>query len=456
MKHDLIQRARLYATEMHERINQRRKYTLAPYDVHLRAVAELVATVSTDPEMIAAAWLHDTVEDTPATFEDLEREFGKEVMLLVMALTDISRPGDGNRSVRKEIDRRHLAEAPPRAKTIKLADLIDNTRDIAKHDPRFSRTYLPEMFNLLEVLSEGDPKLYHAAQKTVADCARKLGVSPPQPTAGLVQGDESDKIGSSFSQFRGLHLFTGSFTARDLLEPLRSFDLGATVEQLREVFRDSSTTVVGIRQGGHLTSYLLDEDLRTDAAPLQPRAFVPRQMVTLDTPLADIIHSLTHHIHCFVDLEGEVVGVISRTDIEKPAARMWLFGLIMLIDLSTTTSIREYWKDDGWRELITGSRLAKAEDLHRERQRRKMPGGLLECLQFSDKLQILFHIKDFLEQSGFASLSAAKKVFKDLESLRNNLAHGQEISSADWPAIVRLARLLGAINDSPDSRTTPP
>jgi hypothetical protein len=85
-----------------------------------------------------------------------------------------------------------------------------------------------------------------------------------------------------------------------------------------------------------------------------------------------------------------------------------------------------------------------------------MPGGLLECLQFSDKLQILFHIKDFLDQSGFASLSAAKKVFKDLESLRNNLAHGQEISSADWPAIVRLARLLGAINDSPGSRPPPP
>jgi hypothetical protein len=452
MKHELIQRARRYATEMHERINQRRKYTLAPYDVHLKAVADLVATVTADPEMIAAAWLHDTVEDTPATFEDLEREFGKQIMLLVMDLTDISRPGDGNRAARKEIDRRHLAGASPQAKTIKLADLIDNTRDIAKHDPRFSRVYLPEMFGLLEVLSEGDPKLYLKAQKTVADCARQLGITPPQPAEGMAGGEEPDRLGSSFSQFSGLRLFTESFTARNLLEPLRSFDLGVPPERIQAAFADPGVAVIGIRQQGHLTGYLLDDDLQTGNRPLQPRSIAARQRVQLDTPLADIIHSLTQHIHCFVDLEGEVIGVVSRADIEKPVARMWLFGLIMLIDLSTTTSIREHWKDTDWRQFLTASRLAKAEELLRERQRRRMPGSLLECLQFSDKLQVLCHIENFLDHSGFASLSAAKKVFKDLEALRNNLAHGQEISSADWPAIVRLARLLGAIADSSASR----
>ena len=452
MNHELIQRARRYATEMHERINQRRKYTLAPYQVHLKAVAGLVATVTADPELIAAAWLHDTVEDTPATFEDLEREFGRQVMLLVMDLTDISRPSDGNRAVRKEIDRRHLAEASPGAKTIKLADLIDNTRDIAKHDPRFSRVYLPEMIRLLEVLSEGDLKLYNKARKTVADCARKLGITPPQPAEGLAGEEDPDRLGSLFSQFHDLRLFTESFTARNLLGPLRSLDLGVSREQIQAAFADPGVAVIGIRQQGHLIGYLLDEDLQADSHQLQPRGFVARQLVQLDTPLADIIHSLTHHIHCFVDREGDAVGVISRADIEKPVARMWLFGLIMLIELSTTTSIREHWKDTGWRQLLTASRLAKAEELLSERQRRKMPGGLLECLQFSDKLQILCHIENFLDNWGFASHSAAKKVFKDLEALRNNLAHGQEISGADWPTIARLARLLGAIADCSDSR----
>jgi (p)ppGpp synthase/HD superfamily hydrolase len=90
---DLIEKARIYAIGAHARINQLRKYTRQPYDVHLKAVAELVASVSDDEALIAAAWLHDTVEDTPATFEDLEREFGADVMQLVSELTDVSRPG---------------------------------------------------------------------------------------------------------------------------------------------------------------------------------------------------------------------------------------------------------------------------------------------------------------------------------------------------------------------------
>ena len=73
--------------------------------------------VTDDEETIAAAWLHDTVEDTPATFEDIERDFGHGVKALVMELTDISRPGDGNRALRKEIDLDHtaMASAPSRS-----------------------------------------------------------------------------------------------------------------------------------------------------------------------------------------------------------------------------------------------------------------------------------------------------------------------------------------------------
>ena len=86
---DLVERARAYATRAHKRIEHRRKYSNQPYDVHLEAVAKLVATVSDDAETIAAAWLHDTVEDTPATFGDLEREFGRSVRDLVAHLIEL-------------------------------------------------------------------------------------------------------------------------------------------------------------------------------------------------------------------------------------------------------------------------------------------------------------------------------------------------------------------------------
>ena len=68
---DLVRRAREFATSAHKRIGHRRKYSQQPYDAHLKAVANLVAEVSDDQQMIAAAWLHDTVEDTPATHHDI-------------------------------------------------------------------------------------------------------------------------------------------------------------------------------------------------------------------------------------------------------------------------------------------------------------------------------------------------------------------------------------------------
>ena len=160
----LIERARLFATAAHAAVDQRRKYTGEAYIVHPRAVAALVQSVPHTPAMIAAAWLHDVVEDTKITSELIRAEFGDEVADLVAWLTDSSKSEDGNRVLRKSIDRQHTADAPPEAKTIKLADLIDNSRTIFAHDRAFGRTYMREKESLLDVLQEGDKSLMSLAK----------------------------------------------------------------------------------------------------------------------------------------------------------------------------------------------------------------------------------------------------------------------------------------------------
>lgn len=165
----IVTRAQAFATRHHAAVGQVRKYTGEPYIVHPAAVVALVRSVPHTPEMLAAAWLHDTLEDTAATYEELLADFGAEVTALVDMLTDASRPSDGNRAARKAIDREHTAQASPEAKTIKLADLIDNTRSIMRHDPDgFGRVYISEKRALLHVLRDGDPTLYHLAQAEVA------------------------------------------------------------------------------------------------------------------------------------------------------------------------------------------------------------------------------------------------------------------------------------------------
>lgn len=156
-------RARSFAAFAHGSINQTRKYTGEPYITHPAAVVAIVRSVSHTEEMIAAAWLHDTVEDTNTTIGDIERQFGREVAKLVSMLTDVSVASDGKRAVRKQLDLQHTAQACPQAKTIKLADLLDNTRSIVAHDPDFARVYLKEKVALLEVLRDGNEKLWGRA-----------------------------------------------------------------------------------------------------------------------------------------------------------------------------------------------------------------------------------------------------------------------------------------------------
>jgi guanosine-3',5'-bis(diphosphate) 3'-pyrophosphohydrolase len=165
---NLEKRARLFAIRWHNSIGQVRKYTNEPYCKHPEAVAALVRTVPHTSAMVAAAFCHDVLEDTPCTEAQLRAELGDAVADLVMWLTDISKPEDGNREIRKRIDREHTAAAPREAKTVKLADLIDNSRSIVKYDPDFARTFLTEMRLLLdEALAEGDPALWAMADEIV-------------------------------------------------------------------------------------------------------------------------------------------------------------------------------------------------------------------------------------------------------------------------------------------------
>ena len=165
---NIVQKAQVYAMAAHASVGQKRKYTGEPYIVHPAEVARIVASVpGATEDMVAAAWLHDVVEDTGCTFTDIHMAFGIDIATLVGWLTDVSQPHDGNRAHRKAIDREHTAQAPAEAQTIKLADLISNSRSIMEHDPAFAKTYLEEKRMLLEVMTKGDPGLHAEASKFV-------------------------------------------------------------------------------------------------------------------------------------------------------------------------------------------------------------------------------------------------------------------------------------------------
>ena len=166
---NIIKKARLFATVAHAAIGQRRKYTNEPYIVHPEEVAKLVTRYGGTENQIAAAWLHDVVEDTNITEDLIHQEFGDDIASLVYCLTDVSVPSDGNRPQRKAIDLEHLKLISPLAMTIKLADIISNVKSIKEHDAEFAAIYLPEKRAQLEILTAGHPHLYRIAQQLLEE-----------------------------------------------------------------------------------------------------------------------------------------------------------------------------------------------------------------------------------------------------------------------------------------------
>ena len=133
---------------------QKRKYTGEDYIVHPMAVSKLVKEHGGSKVQQAAALLHDVVEDTQYTLADINANFGHEVATLVQWLTDTSRPEDGNRATRKEIDRKRLESAPAEAQFIKLADMLDNSETIFEFDPSFATVFKREMVQLVDSMTK--------------------------------------------------------------------------------------------------------------------------------------------------------------------------------------------------------------------------------------------------------------------------------------------------------------
>lgn len=129
---ELIFRALRYASEQHR--EQKRKDGISPYINHPIAVAEMIVQTAKvdDAEIVSAALLHDTVEDTGTTREELSTLFGERVASLVMECTDDkSLP----KARRKELQVEHAPHKSHGAKIIKMADKISNISDITHAPP---------------------------------------------------------------------------------------------------------------------------------------------------------------------------------------------------------------------------------------------------------------------------------------------------------------------------------
>lgn len=153
----LVSGAAHYAAIAHG--TQTRKGTGLPYIVHPAEVAEMAAArPGATPELVAAAWLHDTIEDTDTEVEFLRASFGDAVADVVVELTNqftkAAHP-DKNRKERKRLEFERLETVSREAKLLKMLDRISNLK-AAGLDAGFRRLYIAETRDMLAGIQDGD------------------------------------------------------------------------------------------------------------------------------------------------------------------------------------------------------------------------------------------------------------------------------------------------------------
>ncbi len=146
--------------------DQPRKYTEEPYVVHPIRVGKAVKHLNN--LTIASAFLHDVIEDTEVTYEDIKEYFGRPVADVVQELTD-PHLSEGNRAKRKEITRRKMEQGSFEAKSIKCADILDNMDSILTNDENFSIVFMKEIQALLPCLEGADEHLLNKLKVRVGD-----------------------------------------------------------------------------------------------------------------------------------------------------------------------------------------------------------------------------------------------------------------------------------------------
>lgn len=172
----------MFADEAHG--DQMRKYANERYIVHPIRVMEIVREFSQEVPLLAASLLHDVLEDTQVTAEELkyfldsvmDQENADKTYKLVKELTDEyvkSRYPHLNRRTRRTKEAERLSATSPEAHTIKYGDVIDNIRDIANQNGDFALSYMRESKQLLSMIPNGNPKLYSRAMAVVDEAMKQ-------------------------------------------------------------------------------------------------------------------------------------------------------------------------------------------------------------------------------------------------------------------------------------------
>ena len=233
-------------------------------------------------------------------------------------------------------------------------------------------------------------------------------------------------------------LFQREVSIKHIAEPIASFDSSKPAPEARAFMARLNYDVIGVRNDGTLAGYAEMEQLGSGTLSEYLVPFAEEHLLEDTASILDAFKKLELQTQVFVRALGQVSRIVTKGDLRKAPIRIWIFGLVNLIEMHMLRLVRKQFPDGGWEDILLKDRIQDAEKLLEDRKLRNEHIDLADCLQFADKRDILLKNRDLLLALGFTSKGEAEKLLKKLEQIRNELTHAQDVMASFWPELVSL------------------
>lgn len=218
-------------------------------------------------------------------------------------------------------------------------------------------------------------------------------------------------------------------TAQYIAEPLETrtiAQLQSGADEIRRYMEDNNYDVLGVTDAskGITVGYIDRHDI-ANGSVVTTRSFEPLDIVSDTAPLRAVMSLFREKERVFVLEDTVIRSIITKADLQKQPIRVFIFGLISLLEMHFARLVEKYYSDGSWKERLTTDRLDLAQQVFNSRREGNQETNLLDCLQFADRGSLIRKC-DGLSQELFSSQTVARRLLRQIEKLRNNLAHAHE------------------------------
>ena len=234
-------------------------------------------------------------------------------------------------------------------------------------------------------------------------------------------------------------LFETGITANSIQEPLKYCFYGEPALKVQAELRRLDFDIAGIRSSKDqpILEFVRTASLQNGNCEEVAESIKAADIIAESTPLIEVLNGLRDRTYFFILNGRQISGIITRADLQKPPVRILIFGIISLLEMHLTFLVRTHFPDEKWRDVLKPKRIENAETILQNRKERNEEIDLTDCLQFADKRDLVLASKEMRDHLGLESKKGTQSVLRNIEKIRDKLAHSQDIvSGTTWEELI--------------------